>query len=438
MKEAAQEPQESVTPYKDVRFNFAVLVGDVSCFIIGIAFLDGATAFPALISRLGGDAALLGILGAIRQGAYYLPQLFVAHRLQSATLYKPILLVITFFGRIGYFAAAACVFLFGTTRPGIALAVLAVAYTLAWLGDGGGGVPWTSLVGKTIPARRRGSLFAVTQTISGIGKLGVGALVTLLLSEKVTKFPSSGALLVLGCATFMAISWICLALIREPAPETAPDEEQHKVDAPGLWEYLKTLPERLRQRPDFARLAVVQILATASVATAPFLWKFVRVAVPGGLPVADAGKFLIAQTVGLLVFAPLWGILSDRQGPKPTLTLLLALSLFWPLAAFAGKFLGGNLVLFYVSYFLLGGVLENWITITNYLLESVPERDQPTYIGLMNAASLPALVLPLIAGSLAKSFGEGVALAFAVLLILGGVFVVRTLPDTRRTKAEEG
>ncbi|MBC7808976.1 MAG: MFS transporter [Akkermansiaceae bacterium] len=415
----------------NARLNFLMLVGDVACFVLGSAFLDAATALPALIGRLGGDLGLLGILGSIRQGAYYLPQLFVAHRLQNATRYLPILLAITFCGRIGYFLAGAAILAFGRTRPDLALMAFTAAYTLGWLGDGGGGVPWTALVGRTIPARRRGALFAATQTVSGIGKLGVGAIVALLLGGSVAKFPLADAFLVWGCAFFMAVSWVFLALIRENRPEARAADSPPPAPSLSLGAYLGSLPQRLRERPDFARLALVQILATASIATAPFLWGFVRTATPGGVPEGEAGKFLIAQTVGLLAFAPVWGFLSDRFGPKRTLGNLLGISLLWPLLAFAGKLTGGNVVLFYMAYFLLGGVVENWITITNYLLESVPENDQPTYIGLMNAVSLPALFLPLIAGQFAQSLGAGAALLFAVLLLATGLCVTQTLPDTR-------
>lgn len=431
----ASPPGDNEIVIPHARFNFLMLVGDVSCFILGSAFLDAATALPALVGRLGGDLALLGILGSIRQGAYYLPQLFVAHRLQNAKRYLPILLAITFCGRIGYFLAGAAVVTFGKTRPDIALIAFTVAYTLGWLGDGGGGVPWTALVGRTIPARRRGALFATTQTVSGIGKLGVGAVVALLLGGSVAKFPLADGFLVWGCALFMAISWGFLALIRENRREEAPADAPHAPTPLSLGDYLASLPLRLRQRPDFARLAIVQVLATASVATAPFLWGFVRSATPGGLPEADAGRFLIAQTVGLLAFAPVWGTLSDRFGPKRSLTVLLAVALLWPVLAFAGKWSGGNVILFYATYFLLGGVVENWITITNYLLESVPEDDQPTYIGLMNAVSLPALFLPLIAGQCANWLGAGSALIFAAILLAAGLGVTRTLPDTRTLAA---
>lgn len=432
MSAAERETRFEDTP-QNVRFNFAVLSADVACFVIGSAFLDAATALPALVGRLGGDLGLLGLMGALRQGAYYLPQLFIAHRLQGATRYKPVLLFVTAWGRAGYIVAGGAIFLYGKSHPHIALMALVAAYGVGWLADGCGGVPWTALVGRTIPARQRGSLFATTQFVSGVGKLGVGALVAFLLGGKSLDFPRADGVIVWGCALFLTLSWIFLAAIREPKRDVMPAiPAPLDVPRPSFGAFLATLPKRLRERPDFARLALVQVLATASVATAPFLWGFVKNATPGGLPTSDAGRFLVAQTVGLLVFAPVWGTLSDRWGPRRTLATLLALSLLWPLFAFAGAATGGNVLLFYAAYFLLGGVVENWITITNYLLESVPENDQPTYIGLMNAVSLPALLLPLFAGQLAERFGAGAALGLAALLLAGGWYVANTLPDTRK------
>ncbi|MBC8143011.1 MAG: hypothetical protein H7Y38_16425 [Armatimonadetes bacterium] len=415
------------------RYNFLMLVGDVSCFVIGSAFLDAATALPAIVTRLGGGLGLLGIMGALRQGAYFLPQLFIAHHLQNATRYKPILLLLTIWGRVGYLLAGVVVYFFGKARPELALGALVFAYGLGWFADGCGGVPWTALIGRTVPARRRGALFAATQTISGVGKLGVGAVVLYLLGGSGIRFPVADALLIWGCALFLFVSWLFIALIREPPTHIVLTQNDDLPDVPkqSLTVFLATLPRRFAERPAFARLAVVQVLASASLATAPFLWGYIRTAAPDTIRESDAGRFLVAQTVGLLVFAPIWGAISDRGGPKQALTLLMGAALLWPLLAFAGAATGGNIWLFYAAYFILGGVVENWVVITNYLLESVGEREQSTYIGLLNAVSLPALLLPLIAGFFASGLGAGAALAIAALLLAGGWYACRTLPDTR-------
>ncbi len=414
-----------------------MLVGDVSCFFIGMAFLDNATVMPALVGKLGGTPTVLAALAALRQAAYYLPQLFVAHRLQNRTQYKPFILKVCAFGRIWLFGAALLVLLLGCTSPAIALGALVVAYTLSWFGDGMGGVPWTAIVGRAVPVERRGRLFAATQVIAGLGRLGVGALVTLILSERYFPFPVSGALLVFGCALFLLFSWIFLSLIREPVPDSPqPEEAPPTIEAAlGFFGYLRTLPRHFRARPEIARLAVVQMLGTAAAASAPFLLGHAQFHAEG-LPRNIAGTFLMVQTGGLLLCAPLLGGLTDRFGPRQTLLALFGLSLLCTGCAILGGIRLGApiaLPLFCAAYFCLGAASDAWTTLTNYLLEAVPEpQEQATFIAIMNASSAPVLVLPLLLGALVSRNGSATPayLAASVLLVVG-IFVTRSLPRTR-------
>jgi MFS family permease len=422
---------------RDIRFNFRALVGDVSCFFIGMAFLDNSTVMPALVAKLGGTPAVLSVLVAMRQAAYYLPQLFVAHRLRNRTRYQPFILKVCAFGRVWLFGAALFCLLYGRTAPTLALIALISAYTLSWFGDGMGGVPWTAIVGRAIPVERRGRLFATTQVIAGIGRFGAGALVTGILSERFVKFPASGALLIFGCALFLLFSWIFLALIREPAPEPALIEETPPIiDAViGFGGYLKTLPGHLRARPEIARLAVVQILGTAITASSPFLLGHAHLYVPG-LPTNIAGNFLMVQTGGLVLCAPLLGGMTDRFGPRQTLLALFGLSLLCTLSAIAGGSRFGASValpLFFVAYFCLGAASDAWTTLTNYLLEVIPDpREHATFIAIMNASSAPVLLLPLFLGQLVSRNGSATAAyVVASFLLVIGLLVTRSLPATR-------
>jgi Na+/melibiose symporter-like transporter len=288
-----------------------------------------------------------------------------------------------------------------------------------------------------VPVERRGRLFATTQVIAGIGRLGVGALVTWVLSERFIQFPASGALLVFGCATFLLFSWIFLALIREPVPE-APlaDEAPPTIDAAlGFFGYLRSLPRHFRARPEVAKLAVVQMLGTAAAASGPFLLGHTHIYAPG-LPSNIAGTFLMVQTAGLLLCAPLLGGLTDRFGPRQTLLALFGLSLVSTLSAMIGGIHFGASValpLFFAAYFCLGAASDAWTTLTNYLLEAVPDsHEQATFIAIMNAASAPVLLLPLLIGSLVSRGGSATfAFAAASLLLVIGFFVTRSLPRTR-------
>ena len=451
---------ESLTPPRDVRWNFAVLVGDVTCFLVGMAFLDPSTALPAIVEKLGGGPIFLGLILALRQGAYYLPPLFIAHALQGRERYKPLLLRVCLAGRVWLFAVPLALYFFGRTLPALALGILAFAYTATWLGDGAGGVPWTAIIGRAIPSRRRGALFATSQVLSAVGRLVVGVIALTLLGSGRITFPMNAVLLASGCAVFLFFSWLFLAALREPLPQE--DEKSAAAPPPvGLGIYLRSLPRLVRARPEFARLALAQVLATAAPASAPFIVSYAEqhtnaAALMGHLPSAIRhlmslvqtgglpGLFLIVQTTGLLFLAPLWGWLTDRFGPKASLLGAFGVALFSPLCAFAAGSFAGNrgegvaLTLFLTAYFCFGAVQDGWVTLTNFLLEIVPEDEQPTYIALMSAASAPALLLPIAAGLLTEYFGPRVLFFAAFLVLILGFLIALTLPDTRaktRTRA---
>jgi MFS family permease len=231
----------------------------------------------------------------------------------------------------------------------------------------------------------------------------------------------------------MGASWGFLAAIREPEQDLS-----HTLAEPlPLRAYLATFPAKLRERPVFARLALVQVLATSTGAAIPFIVPHTtQLVVPesltrlasglaqGGLP----GLFLLFQTVGVLVFAPLWGRLTDKRGPRRAMRALLVLATLCPLLALYGLQSRSGLWLFLLVYLCFGAVRDAWATVTNYLLEAIPQGEQPTYIALMNVASGPALVIPLVLGFCGSA---SLALGIAAVLMTIALWQTHRLPETR-------
>jgi MFS family permease len=425
------------TPH--TRYNFAMLVGDVTGFYIGMAFLDSATVLPVLVNRLGGSEIFLGVLLAARQAAYYLPQPISAHLLQGKTRFQPFLLQVVGWGRIWLIPAALLILLFGQNVPAIALWAFAIAYSLSWLGDGLGGVPWTAMVGRAIPVDRRGRLFATTQVLGGISRLVVSVLVGALLAGKLLPFPASLALITLLGGIFLGLSWGFLVLIREPAPSLEEQEMAQNTETVSFLRYLRQLPLKFRERPDIARLAIVQILGTATSASVPFL---LLTGQSSGKEVGELSGWLqAAQTIGFLSLAPVWGLITDRIGARTTIASQFGIGLLVPICAFVvltlstgtpTGFLSVSLMI--LVYFCHGAVMDMWATTTNYLLEATSLEERAVYIGLLNAATGPCLLLPLGAGILAQTVGKPILFALTLLLLGTGLFLALSLPETRRKK----
>jgi MFS family permease len=419
-----------------------MLIGDVACYMMGLAFLDTSTALPKLVLSLGEDAPFLGLILALRQGASFLAPVLIAHSLQGLTLFKPTLVRVCFWGRILLLPSAAFIYFYGDHYPFLALCGLGIAMIAAWLGDGFGMVPWTALVGKMIPARKRGRLFATTQIVSGVGRLFISGAVAALLSGRLIAFPHNMGILVLCCAISLGASWGFIASFREPPPAETTSEEKPSL---GFVAYLRSVPVQMREHPTFALLATVQIFLTATGACMPFVIGYAEsvgthlpTQIPPGLSILGTlsrggltGLFLAAQTAGMLLLAPGWGWVNDRFGPKTAVTGLFAMAALCPLLSLIGGLSGGNLLFFLLAYLCYGAATDWWIPVTNYLIESVPAEKQATFLGLMNATAAPALLLPLLAGFLIRSAGGPTLLIETLFLLIVGLLLALRLPATR-------
>jgi len=238
----------------------------------------------------------------------------------------------------------------------------------------------------------------------------------------------------------MLVSWFGLAAMKEPPAEP------HTVHTAklGFFDYLRKLPALLRRQPALGVLAGAQVLGTASMATLPFVAHAARnldlTPAAWAAPVlsrigaeGSAGLFLLASVAGQVLSAPFWGRTTDRHGPRITLIRIYALGILAPTAAWIGIVLGGGLTPFLIAYLLLGAVGDAWSTTLNCQLEIVHRsgENETDAIALMNVASVPALLLPLVAGLLATHVGLASPFVFAVLMLCGAVSLASRLPNTR-------
>ena len=167
----------SETMDKTTRWNFASFVLDGSCFSIGSAFLEPNTLLPALISSLTNNSVIIGLSSTIRNAGYLLPQLFVAGYAERLPYKKPFLRVNGWVNRLSVLLMALVAYFWAGRKPDLALAGLLFCISLFALTDGIGGVPWTDLLAKSMPATKRGRLLATMQFIGGMGAFLVGFLI---------------------------------------------------------------------------------------------------------------------------------------------------------------------------------------------------------------------------------------------------------------------
>jgi len=235
------------------------------------------------------------------------------------------------------------------------LALITFFVLFAWhvIGAGAVAVSWQDMLAKIIPQDRRGRFFGIANfggTATGV----LGATAAAWLLDRYD-FPYGYIFCFATAAVLIFISWIFLALTREPA-------QVSQTPIISQREYLRHLPSILRTDPNFRRYAVQR-------------WQ---------LPDSQAGRFTASMLIGQALSNLLFGVLADRKGHK----LVLELSALTGTLAVGLASLAPAPAWFHLVFALIGaaaaGSMLSGIMIT---FEFSPPDIRPTYIGLSNTVT---------------------------------------------------
>lgn len=393
------------------RWNFTVNVLEGASFWFGLSFISASTIVPLFISKLTPSPLAIGLAAVIAQAGWYLPQLFTANLVERLARKKPVVVNLGFFAErlpmwVIVLAAPAAV-----RSPTLALGLFFLGYAWHVVGAGVIATSWQDLIARCFPVDRRGRLFGAMMFLgAGTGAIGAGVSSWLL---ETFPFPTSFLYAFTIAAAGITLSWLFIALTREPVqPVAAPRRSSRQFWA--------SLPVILRQDHNFRRfLAARLLLALGAMGTG-----FVTVAAVQQWQVPDStvgvytAAMLLGQTVGNVVF----GFLADRWGHKLTLELgtlasFLAFGLAW-LAPAAGWYY----LVFVLLGIALGAILVSGILV---VMEFCAPARRPTYVGLANTGvGLVNVAGPLLGAWLA-SVGYGWLFALSASLNLAALVMMR-------------
>ena len=200
---------------RNVRHNAVALGADFALFLVGLAFASQSTILPAFAAHLGAPNVVIGAIPAVMTLGWFLPSLFAAGHTESLARKLPFVMRFTLWERVPFLALALIAFFVATPAPAVALAALLLLLLLV-TGTGGVLMPaWMDIVGRAIPTTLRGRFFGVANVLGSAGGL-VGSLGTAYLLARVPAPASYGVCFL--CAAFcMGLSYVALALVREPA-----------------------------------------------------------------------------------------------------------------------------------------------------------------------------------------------------------------------------
>ena len=423
------EHRKSAIPEREVRRSFALGVFNGAVFRLAEALVDPPLVLTWFVSQLTPSNLLAGLVAPLGNAGWFLPQIFVSTRVQRMERKMPSYTLTAVIRTIAWLLLAAAVW--KANDPQVLLLSFFVLYTVARLSSGPAGLAFFDVIAKTIPARRRGSLFGWRQLLGGLLGLGGGWIVNVVLNHPALPFPRGHAILFALYCAVMVPGLASFIAIREP-PGTA-------VNGPvTIGEQLQRAGQLLREDKVYRRhLSARMALVLAGIAL-PFYGIYAKNVL--GAPEGMVGVYVATRVGAQLFFNLPWGRLSDRRGNRLVMqllslgsggTALLALALvglveLWQLQ-------GTWLPYLALPLFFLDGAIRpaQILSGNNFLLELVPDAERPLYLGLSSTLMGIVVLVSGLGGLVVDSFGFAGLFALSLGLFLVGYVLAAGLPELR-------
>lgn len=394
---------------KNLRFNYIMNILDGGFFGFAIGFASFSTIIPLFVSNLTDSAVLIGLIPAIHNMGWQLPQLLTAKWISRQKVLKPFILLMSINERMPFLALALVAFLLPSI--GKTLGLIITFAILIWQGIGAGVTAngWQNFIGKIIPGEYRGTFFGAQSSAANL-LASFGAIIAGLLLDKLV-FPNNFALCFLIASGLMVVSWTFLSRSRE-VPRS--DDEIIVSEEPLIQNVVRVLKT---DRP-FRWFLFGRILFQFAMMS--FAFYIVYCVKHLSMSSAMAGIMTSVLFITSVVANTLLGWIADKWSKRGVLELGAIAGVLSSILAF----LAVDLNLFYLV-FILNGIsgVAFWTVGIAYTLDFGTEAERPTYVGMANTLIAPSAILaPLLGGWLADAYGYGTT--FIVAAIAGMITVV--------------
>lgn len=412
---------------KNYRRNFTLGILSGASFGFVDSLVSPYLVLSVFVNALGAPNLLVGLLPAIGNGGWYLPQFLISHRIQRLPRKQIVYRSAAVVRLICWVSLIAATFLIAH-NPVLLLTIFFALYTINSLAAGCAGTPFMDIVAKTIPAERRGSYFGGRDLWGALTALAAGYLVSLLLNPNLAPpFPTNFGLLFLfaGIGVFFGLG--LFSLVKEPA-------EVSSIKSITFVEQARAARHLVRANPVYRRFLLTRIVLAISDIATPFYAIYATRAL--NIPVETIGVYIGISTVSGLIANPLWSRASDRRGNRIVLLGAASCLLALPLLALLFGFLpiGPALALPFGALFLLNGIARPAANIAypSYLLELAPAPERPLYISFTNTILGIATFVPVIGGTLLDLFGFRALFVIALSVSLIAWWLARGLREPRQ------
>ena len=408
--------------------NYITNMLDGAFWLLAESFVSVNTILPVFASTLTDSAILIGLVPALIQAGWYLPQIFLAGHVQRLKRKLPFAVAMAAVERLPYLVLPLTAFLLHWLPQEAAVWVFMVVVALRGFASGIVALPWQVVIGMVIPAPVRSRFFGIGRTLGRIMAMAGSALSGLILAK--VAYPDNFGLSFLIGMVFMWVSFFFFTQTVEPEPgegaeASAEKPEEASVEKP-VRPPLLDLPafKRIwREDHNFRRYVVSRIFFQLGSMAAGFfaVYGVQHYNLPDQQAAVFSGLLFGGGMVGFLV----WGVVGDRFGGRNILlvsdlmqSIVLVLALISPS------------VWVYDLIFLIFGFAQSGYMVGEMLMAMGlgPESERSLYLGLVR--TIPGffvLIAPLIGGVIIESLSYPAMFLTALGLGLVGLALLMSV-----------
>ncbi len=410
------------------RRNYFLGVSNGAFFGFIDSVLSPYIVLSVFVNNLGGSNLLVGLLPAIYNGGWFLPQFLISPHLQRLKQKKAVYDAAALVRFVSWVLLVLSTFMLGTTHPELLLGLFFVLMTVYSFAGGFGGVAFMDIVAKAIPLERRGTFFGRRDLLGALTAILGGYIVNLLLSPGVPlAFPLNFGLLFAIAGVAIVGGLGSFSLVKEPL-DKSPVQQVTMRDQVGAAQRV------FRENHIYRRYLLTRIAVAAADIATPFYAIFATTILK--VPLDTVGIYIALTTAASLLTNPLLSRLSDRRGHRIALVTAALGMLTMPFVAAIFRLLppGPMLGIPFGLVFVVNGVTRSAgnISFPSYLLEIAPAPERPLYIGFTNSVLGIATFFPIVGGILLDLAGFDAVLALTLCVGALASWLAQGMVEPRR------
>ncbi len=417
------EKWEPAGPGKQIaRRNFWAWVLHQALYRVGWQFKMEATMIAGLVSYLSSSPAIIGIFSTASSIGRCAGPFLVTPWVDRSPLKKRCVLWLWAGVVVSWGAGAVYFWLPQAEDRAAALWWFFITYSLFFTFLGCAGVAQGALLGKIIPAGRRGSALSAAHTICGpVNLLAILGVYSLLRSGA---FPTPRNYAFSFTVTTFLFVLSGLAIVR--AHEKPSDCREGSAGLRARLRYARKMVDTNR---DYRILLLIQILLGFGGGALSFYTAYGKQV--GSIHDSNVLLATFLQVLFQSSAAAFLGRVADRRGNRAVIRSLLWVEAMTPVSTVLTATLFPGTPAYLLVYCMVGLRFPVFDVITNYLLEIVPQEDHALALGTANTILLVTVGSPLILGMIAGYAGYPVIMLTAAAILCAAAIAAFYLGEPR-------